>query len=42
MKLYSHIKITILLFKDYSSDAEKIIQRLVLEAYMGDCYREIE
>ena len=31
-----------LLFKDYSSDAEKIIQRLVLEAYMGDCYREIE
>ena len=31
-----------LLFKDYSSDAEKIIQRLVLEAYMDDCYREIE
>jgi predicted heme/steroid binding protein len=30
-----------LLFKDYSSDAEKIIHRLVLEAYMGDCYREI-
>jgi hypothetical protein len=31
-----------LLFKDYSSDAGKIFQRLVLEAYMGDCYREIE
>ena len=31
-----------LLFKDYSSEAENIIQRLVLEAYMGDCYREIE
>ena len=27
-----------LLFKEYSDDAEKIIRRLVLEAYMGDCY----
>ncbi len=31
-----------LLFKDNGSDAEKVIIRLVLKAYMGDYYKEIE
>jgi hypothetical protein len=31
-----------LIFKAFGSEAEKIIQRLVIETYMGDSYRELE
>ncbi len=31
-----------LIFKSFGSEVERIVQRLVIETYMGDCYREIE
>ncbi len=31
-----------LIFKTFGSEAERIVQRLVIETYMGDCYREID
>ncbi len=31
-----------LIFKAFGSEAEKIIQRLVIETYMGNSYRELE
>jgi hypothetical protein len=30
-----------LLFKTYSEEAAKVVKRLVIETYMGDCYRPI-
>ena len=30
-----------LLYKSYSEEAAKVIKRLVIETYMGDCYRPI-
>ncbi len=32
----------LIIFKSFGSEAKRIVQRLVIETYMGDCYREIE